>query len=146
MRRSIEIGGLGWESEVVASNHRLNRTPIVLAGSATRLNDDYASAHADFHAASSARCDSPWLLRMRNWPHAQSERYRYPTVPLARDERDLAGEHIKLMQAALDRNADLAVTLLAEHLGKTAKILLAQGSPALARPTASLAARRSAGE
>jgi len=144
LRRSIEIGGPGWESEVVATNHRLTRTPIVLPGSAARLNDEYAAAHADFHAALSAGCDSPWLLRLRNWLYAQSERYRYLTVPLARDERDLCGEHLKLMQAALDRDADLAVALLEEHLGKTAKILLAQGSAAISSPTASLCARRPA--
>jgi DNA-binding GntR family transcriptional regulator len=126
LRRSIEIGGLGWESEVVATNHRLSKTPILPAGSAIRLNDDYAAAHAAFHAALTSACDSPWLLRLRDWLYAQSERYRYLTVPLGRQQRDLVQEHQDLMTAALARDAERATALLEAHLGKTARILLDQ--------------------
>jgi DNA-binding GntR family transcriptional regulator len=123
LRRAIACGGLDWESAIVSSAHRLARTPVNVEGQ-SRLNDDYAKAHSAFHAALVSACDSPWLLRMRNWLYAQSERYRYLTVPLARRERDIGEEHRQQVEAALARDADRAVFLLEAHLSATARILI----------------------
>lgn len=38
-------------------------------------------------------------------------------------ERDLDQEHLAIVQAALDRDADKAVRLMTEHLQKTASII-----------------------
>ncbi len=124
LRRSIEVGGLDWESQVVATSHRLSKTPPVLPGQEMRLNADYAAAHAAFHSALVSACDSVWLGRLRDMLYAQSERYRHLSVPLARSPRDLAHEHASLAEAALARDADRAVALLEAHLGRTAQILL----------------------
>lgn len=133
LRRAIEKGGLDWETSIVSAAHRLSRTPTCDLWEPARLNGDYAEAHAAFHHALVAACDSPWLLRMREWLYAQSERYRYLTVPMTRD-RDLADEHAQIVSAALERNADRAVALLKEHLTATAKLLIERegrnGTPA----------------
>ncbi|MFD2138593.1 FCD domain-containing protein [Novosphingobium resinovorum] len=61
---------------------------------------------------------------MRDWLYAQSERYRYLTVPLARAERDLVHEHAAIVEAVLARDADRAVALHNDHLAATARILI----------------------
>jgi len=124
LRRAIEKGGLDWEAAIVSTAHRLSRTPTRDPQEPSRLNEDYADAHAAFHHALVAACDSPWLLRMRDWLYAQSERYRYLTVPLSSGDRDLVHEHAQIVDAALARDADRAVTLLTGHLMATARLLI----------------------
>ncbi|MPS67312.1 MAG: FCD domain-containing protein [Novosphingobium sp.] len=131
LRRAIERGGLDWESAIVSAAHRLSKTPTRDPVSPERLNEDYAEAHGHFHHALVAACDSPWLLRMRDWLYAQSERYRYLTVPLATGERDLVHEHADIVEATLARDADRAVALLRKHLEATARLLIdGQADPA----------------
>lgn len=124
LRRAIARGGLDWESAIVSAAHRLSRTPVYADGPDKRLNDDYAAAHSAFHEALISACDSPCLRQMRNWLYAQSERYRYLTVPLARTERNVNQEHADLAKAVLARDADSAVALLSGHLSATARVLI----------------------
>ncbi len=124
LRRAIGKGGLDWEAAIVSAAHRLSKTPTRDRKEPTRLNEDYAEAHGAFHHALVAACDSPWLLRMRDWLYAQSERYRYLTVPLANSDRDLVHEHAQIVDAVLARDADRAVALLTEHLSATARLLI----------------------
>ncbi len=124
LRRAIRHGGLDWESDIVSAAHRLSKTPPRDLADPLRLNEDYAAAHGALHHALVAACDSPWLLRMRDWLYAQSERYRYLTVPLSHAERDLVHEHSKIVEATLARDADTAVALLADHLTATARLLI----------------------
>tara|TARA_B100000749_G_scaffold227588_1_gene183364 strand:+ start:168 stop:908 length:741 start_codon:yes stop_codon:yes gene_type:complete len=124
LRRAIEKGGLDWEASIVSAAHKLGKTPTRDPREAARLNEDYADAHAAFHHALVAACDSPWLLKMRDWLYAQSERYRYLTVPLAHGDRDLVHEHAQIVDAALARDADRAEALLTDHLMATARLLI----------------------
>lgn len=123
LRRAIAAGGLDWEAVIVSTAHRLSKTPTRDPEDPTCLNDDYAEAHSDFHHALVAACDSPWLLRMRDWLYAQSERYRYLTVSLAKGERNLVHEHNQIVDAVLARDADRAVRLHSDHLLATARML-----------------------
>lgn len=136
LRRAIARGGLDWESAIVSAAHRLSKTPTRDPADSARLNEDYADAHGAFHHALVAACDSPWLLRMRGWLYAQSERYRYLTVPLSNSERDLVHEHADILAATLERDADRAVDLLGDHLMATARLLI-DGQDS-ARPEAGL--------
>ncbi len=124
LRCAIDRGGLEWESAIVSAEHRLSKTPTRDPEDPARLNEDYAEAHAAFHHALVAACDSPWLLRMRDWLYAQSERYRYLTVMLSDGERDLVREHAELVSATLAHDADRAVRLLSDHLMATARLLI----------------------
>lgn len=124
LRRAIARGGLDWETAIVSAAHRLSKTPTRDPADPARLNEDYADAHGAFHHALVAACDSPWLLRMRDWLYGQSERYRYLTVPLSNGERDLLHEHADIVAATLERDADRAVALLSDHLMGTARLLI----------------------
>lgn len=124
LRRAIALGDIAWESTIVAAFHRLSQTPERVAGDPDRLNEDWARAHGDYHAALVAGCDSPWLLRLRNLLYAQTERYRRLSVPLARIARDLRTEHREIMEAVLARDAGEAVRLMDTHLNATMHIVL----------------------
>lgn len=138
VRRSIENGDIAWESALVGALHRLSRTEQYAPNDPSRLNDEYAAAHSVFHNALVSACDSQWLLRLRSLLYAQSERYRYLSLALARHERDLGDEHGQIVEAALARSPDLAADLLATHLQRTASMLLESQSD-LASPTAAIA-------
>jgi DNA-binding GntR family transcriptional regulator len=124
LRRAIAVGDVGWEERLLAAHHRLSRMPERDPLGANRVSEAWAEAHAAYHAALVAGCDSPWLLRLRDTLYAQSERYRRLSVPLARAERDLAREHREIMEAALARDADGACALLGAHFALTSTIVL----------------------
>ena len=124
LRSAIAHGDVEWESSGVAAYHRLHRIPMATTEPATRLSQAWAAAHTTFHAALVAGCDSPWMLTLRATLYAQSERYRYLSVALARKNRDANAEHKGILDACLARDADLACTLIADHLQRTADILL----------------------
>ena len=128
LRRAASAGDIAWESRMVAAFHHLSRLPERDPGDPARQGDAWCEAHAAFHAALVAACDSPWLLRLRGILYAQSERYRRLSVPLARAPRDLVREHREIMAAMLDHDGDRAAVLMAGHLRATTGILTGSGS------------------
>lgn len=126
LERAIAVGDVTWEARLVASFHRLSRTPEREPGDMERMNEAWSAAHAAYHEALVAACDSPWLLRLRGILYAQSERYRRLSVPLAEGARDLDREHREIMEAALAHDAALAKALMTEHIERTTRVLLEQ--------------------
>lgn len=127
LRRSIERGDVAWESRLLAAHHTLVNTPVSPPDEPKRLSEVYAAAHATFHHALVDACDSPMLLDMRRSLYDASELYRRLSYMLTRNRRDKAGEHRSLLDAALARDADRAVVVLAQHYENTTKRLLASG-------------------
>lgn len=123
LRSSIAVGGIEWETGLVAAYHRLSRTPERTEGDEKRLNEAWAAAHADYHRALVAACDSVWLKRLRELLYDQSERYRRLSVPASERGRDLDREHRDMMEAALAGDADRAARLLADHLALTMQLV-----------------------
>ena len=116
LRRAIGVGGVEWESRIVAAHHRLTRTPERVADDEQRISDEWAAAHKEFHEALVSACDSPWRLRLRNLLYDQTERYRRLSAPASSQERNLAVEHRALMEAVLARDEPVAVALMTSHL------------------------------
>ena len=127
LRRAIAVGTVDWEAHLVAAFHRLSRMPERVPTDPMRADDEWAEAHAAFHAALVEGADSPWLLRLHGQLYAQSERYRRLSIPLGTTERNVGREHQEILDASLKRDADLAVSLLARHLGATSEILMGAG-------------------
>ena len=117
LRRAIAVGGIEWETGLVAAGHRLTKIAAPLD------SDEWAHAHARYHLALVEACDSAWLLRLRALLYAQSERYRRLSLSEARIERDVDAEHRALVAAALARDAGDACRLLADHLALTASLV-----------------------
>jgi DNA-binding GntR family transcriptional regulator len=124
LRSAIAHGDVEWETSIVAAYHRLHRIPIVVADTASRLNDSWVAAHTTFHAALASGCDSLWLLNLRTMLYAQSERYRHLSFALGRENRDVDAEHKAILDACLARDAELACRLIDDHLKRTTDILV----------------------
>ena len=124
IRDAIEHGDVEWEAGLMTTLHRLSKLPMRAEGDPARYGDAFSIAHTAFHAAVVASCSRPWLLKTREYLYFQHDRYRWLSMPLATVERDVHGEHTKIAEAALARDADGAVQAMTDHLELTARIVL----------------------
>jgi DNA-binding GntR family transcriptional regulator len=120
LRRAMSQGNVDWEVAIVAANHALIRTPHDIH----EISDDWTLAHARFHQALVAACDSPWLLRIREQLFVQGERYRRINIRMSADDRDLRAEHTQLAEAVLSGDVTLATERMTEHLRLTETLTL----------------------
>jgi DNA-binding GntR family transcriptional regulator len=124
LRLSIERGNLEWEARVRAAHHRLASTaPYEQEGDAY-YSDAWAAVHRDFHRTLLDACGNDVLLETfdRMWIATElARRWSAAVEP----ERDAAGEHRALEQAALSRDADTGAKLLTRHITGTAAALAA---------------------
>lgn len=126
LQDAMQHGDLDWEGRVLATCHMLARVTEHDGSPDARAR--FRTHHAAFHAALVSACPSRYLLRFRDRLYGLTERYRnLALADLARRPaaRDIVAEHQALAEAAVARQADLAVALLTAHLGHTADTLLA---------------------
>ena len=119
LRMSIERGDIDWEARVRAAHHRLVRTPPFVPEEGEYYSAAWSEAHRVFHRTLLEGCGNPVLLETfdRMWTASELARRwsanRHP-------DRDHVGEHRRLEEAALARDADTAAEVLARHLTLTA--------------------------
>ncbi|WP_328443547.1 GntR family transcriptional regulator [Streptomyces sp. NBC_00386] len=119
LRMSIERGDVDWESRVRAAHHRLARTPAYEPEEGEYYSGAWSEAHRVFHRTLLEGCGNPVLLETfdRTWTASElARRWSAHRVP----DRDHAGEHRRLEEAALARDADTAAEVLTRHLTQTA--------------------------
>jgi DNA-binding GntR family transcriptional regulator len=119
IRSAIESGDDAWESAIVAAFHRLEKVESRLSDGPIILDDEWSEVHRAFHVALIAACPSE---RQRGWSASlfdQAERYRRFSARYRQVSRRKSTEHRKIMDATLNRNADLACALLSEHILST---------------------------
>ena len=122
LRLSLERGDTQWESEVVAAHHRLNKLPAFTTGEDDVNTYDIAwgRAHAEFHLKLIEGCMNPVLLDICARLSDAAEVYRaWALPPRGYVSREYIAEHESLLDAALARDADLAVSLMVSHLDRT---------------------------
>jgi DNA-binding GntR family transcriptional regulator len=126
---AIAHGDEDWEAGIVASFHRLSRTPLPADASESEATGVWEQRHRAFHHALVAACGSPWTLRLVGQLVDQTERYRRARLlaagPRAALARNVDAEHRAIMEATLARDSKTAVRLLAAHLGRTAELVAA---------------------
>jgi DNA-binding GntR family transcriptional regulator len=128
LRHAIEEGDIEWQSQVLASHHRLANTHHRDLEDPERFSEEWAEAHRAFHETLLEGCDNPRLTGVAKQLRASAELYRQWTAPLSEGKkRDTAAEHQAIVDAVIARNADLAVQLLNDHIALTTKILLESG-------------------
>ncbi|NUW35575.1 GntR family transcriptional regulator [Nonomuraea sp. SMC257] len=122
LRMSVERGDVDWEARVRAAHHRLARTPPYLPGQGEYYSEAWSEAHRVFHRTLLEGCGNPVLLETFDRMWTASELARRWSA--RRDPgRDGVGEHRRLEEAALARDADTAAEVLTLHLGQTAAAL-----------------------
>lgn len=120
LRRAVAEGDAGWEASVLATAHRLRRTPRVVDG---EPNLDWLVQHELFHRALVSGAHSPRLLGLNAQLYQQLERYRVLSWRADRS-RDVDAEHQALVDAALDRDADALVGTARAHFERTATLIV----------------------
>lgn len=124
LRDSIDRGDIEWETRLIASHYRLSRLDETVPGRPDELNPAWEQLHREFHAALVSGCESPWLLNFQRVLTDHTTRYRRLSL-VGAGERDVKGEHRRIMEAALARDAVTACALLSSHFARTAEIVLA---------------------
>lgn len=120
--RSIERGGLDWAGSVVSAHYVLENTPLQRSD-APGTSDEWSQAHEHFHDTLGRACGSRRLLSYTRQLRDSSELYRQ--LSGGDVDRDVAGEHRRLMELATNREPEVARAALAEHLQRTADAVLA---------------------
>ncbi len=125
LRLSIENGDINWESELIAAHHRMSRIQRTPMGERLSLDVNWETGHHDFHMALLSACESEWLMLFINTLFECSTRYRKAMLLFKNTlGRDVETEHKNLMDAALNKDADLACTLLTTHFNETTELIL----------------------
>lgn len=125
LERSVAHGDLAWETALVAAHHRLAGTPMTEPERPEEITSDWMQAHNAFHQATMSGCGSPRLMEMAISLGAGAAIYRHWSQRYDHGQRDIAGEHKAIFEAALSRDAERACRLHAEHISRTTEIVAA---------------------
>lgn len=117
LRQSITMGDDAWEADLVAAFHRLAKAEEKRIGSEVR--EEWEERNRIFHEVLIAACPSRWLKHFLSILYQQAERYRRMSLYLQPIPRDIHIEHEALLHAAINREADKAAAILAEHIQLT---------------------------
>ncbi|PJI85752.1 DNA-binding GntR family transcriptional regulator [Yoonia maricola] len=118
LRRSIAHATAAWEERLVLAHHRMKR----VAGT-----DAFEEAHKLFHMTLLSNAQSPMLERYCSQLYDLNIRYRYLAAGGARyQSRDIAAEHVSILDAAVQRDADTASIALLHHYRLTGEYLSTQ--------------------
>jgi DNA-binding GntR family transcriptional regulator len=129
LRSAIADGDLAWEARLLAAHHILDRTPSVDPEDPLRLSEAWATAHQEFHQALLGGCANRRLCLIAAGLRDEAELYRRWSLPLGDEpDRDVAGEHRAMLQAALARDVEAAAAALREHIEHTTRSLLSRTS------------------
>ncbi|NIA69400.1 GntR family transcriptional regulator [Pelagibius litoralis] len=118
LRQSIANASEQWEESLVLSHHRMVRE--------SRDNiERFEERHKAFHMALLDNCGSSILLRFCSQLYDLNIRYRYLAGKSLnyQKKRDVSKEHEDILNAAIERNADLASERLLNHYRQTGAFL-----------------------
>jgi DNA-binding GntR family transcriptional regulator len=122
LRSAIEQGDDAWEAEVLAAQHRLGK--LEARRSYPAEAEQWETWHRAYHGALIRACASPILLQFCSQLHDLSDRYRRLFLSAHDFDRDVPGEHRKITEATLARDAATACELLKRHIERTGQNVL----------------------
>ncbi|WP_395542876.1 GntR family transcriptional regulator [Neotabrizicola sp. sgz301269] len=119
LRESMANSDEAWEEQLVVSFHRLARTQRKMPSEAgPAAAQEWEERHRDFHMLLLDRCRSRWLLGFCSTLMDQAVRYRNLSMnhnPSIARRQGAAAEHQSILEAVMEHDVELAVSLLAEH-------------------------------
>lgn len=121
LRLSIKNGDDAWEARVVAARHKV--TLLEKAGKNV-AEDVWESRHREFHLTLVSACQSDSLLHLHGLLSDQFDRYRRVSAQSRLPNAPRSLIHQRILDAALGRNADLAVKLLTDHIDEATKLIV----------------------
>lgn len=123
LRLAISLGGDAWEAQLLAAHHRLSK--LESQRISNQETEQWEAWHGAFHAALTQPCQSPILAQFCQQLNTTQDRYRRIFFTRHDVDRDVAREHRLITDAALERDADTACRLLADHVERTGRNILA---------------------
>lgn len=123
LRRSIRFGDADWATRLARAWRDLQSVRYIDAEDRLRHSEEWSAMHGRLHAVLVEACGLEWLLRFRATLYEQSERYRRLGLAVNIAPRDVAGEHRRIVEAALARDADAAAAELTAHFQRTAEAI-----------------------
>jgi len=130
IRASMEQGDDDWETEIIASHHRLEIVEKERDRDRHAHAETWTDRHKMFHYALISACGSARQIASWSEMFDQAERYRRISASRPGKPRNARNEHKELARLAVARDP-AAIDLLREHVVRTEKnvlkILEAQG-------------------
>ncbi len=126
--RSVARGDADWEAGILAAAHRLRAKPYPVASDDRGSIAAWVAAHADFHAALVGACGSRRLLALHWSLYEQSGRYRGLSIH-HREQRDIGGEHQRIVDLALAHDADGLIATTVAHIRATTRQIIESFEP-----------------
>lgn len=121
---AILHGDLDWEGRVQAARHKLKVLGRAYESREAPASAEWHRLHELFHDDLASGCPNGWWLKLRRQLYVQSERYRRLAEGISGPRRDVPAEHDAIVDAALARDREGARKYLAEHLQRTADVIL----------------------
>jgi GntR family transcriptional regulator, carbon starvation induced regulator len=122
MREAVLHGDAAWEERVLLSFHRLSKLQRYLSLSPPVPNPEFDRPHREFHSALLSGCGSRWMVDLSEKLFDHAERYRNLSRKISVIPRE--EEHKKIVDAALGRRVEEAVSLIKRHVELTAEIVM----------------------
>jgi GntR family carbon starvation induced transcriptional regulator len=122
LQRSIEHGDDAWEADVLAHQHRLGKLESKRIYPAEA--EQWERWHRAYHESLIRACGSPILLQFCAQLHDLTDRYRRLFLSAHDFDRDVPGEHRRITEATLARDANTACKLLQSHIERTGQNVL----------------------
>ncbi len=141
VKLAIAHGDAGWEDEIVASFHLLERMFMRLRGTQRPDVHEFEARHQRFHRSLIAACPLAEVKAFCDKLYLQATRYRLLLRRYAFTREVVVAEHRILMDAVLGRSKLDAARALKAHIGLTADVLLGE----LASRSAHRPARKATG-
>lgn len=133
LRLAIERGSIAWEGEVLTAHHTLSRIARRSPENPDVTRLEWTDAHRTFHLALLRGSGIELVQNMAAIIFDSTELYRrWASRDFVPIHRDIDQEHEDILQATLDRDADRATELLADHYRHTHDVM-AEGTRASAR-------------
>lgn len=128
VRLSITRGDLQWESDLTALHHRLVKTPRRSPDDPNHFTPEWSRVHREFHLKLIGACECEPMITLADNLMSKTELYRQwaASTPSA-SMRDVEGEHLELLEAALARDVDRTTDLLIAHYRRTVDVVLESG-------------------
>jgi len=123
LRASIEKGDDAWEAAVLSAHHRLSKLEKRRANKEQIA--EWEAWHRTYHDVLWKACGSPILIQYCAQINDLFARYRKLFLSSNPFDRQVPGEHRKITEAALARDAGKACALIESHIERTGANILA---------------------
>lgn len=130
VRGAVLRGDHEWEAGLIAAHHRMTRLDADMRELRSPRNIDLVDAHTEFHLHMFRGCGNQVLIDICARLQDAAELYRTWSAAVSRrvKSRSVSGEHKKLLDAVLSKDADRAAELHEAHIRKSASVVLENGS------------------